>query len=93
MSKGEGYLNPGLPVEERVEDLLARMSLEEKVAQLKARMLHVWRIFSELFEGLSEDQRKKLEDVFFRMIFEERDILESLSVNGRKQSSMEKNVP
>ncbi len=28
------YLNPDLPVEERVEDLLARMSLEEKIGQM-----------------------------------------------------------
>lgn len=28
------YLNPDLPVEERVEDLLARMTLEEKVGQM-----------------------------------------------------------
>jgi len=29
------YLNPNLPVEERVSDLLSRMTLEEKVAQLQ----------------------------------------------------------
>lgn len=28
------YLNPILPVEERVADLLGRMTLEEKVGQL-----------------------------------------------------------
>jgi len=75
------YLDSNASVEERVEDLLSRMSLEEKVAQLKARMLHMWRIFSELFEGLPEDQRKRLESLFMKIAFEERDILESLSVN------------
>lgn len=30
----EAYKNPNLPIEERVEDLLSRMTLEEKVAQL-----------------------------------------------------------
>jgi len=75
------YLDSDASVEERVEDLLSRMSLEEKVAQLKARMLHMWRIFSELFEGLPEDQRKRLESLFMKIVFEERDLLESLSVN------------
>src|SRR5512145_319317 len=28
------YLNPDLPIEERVEDLLSRMTLEEKVGQM-----------------------------------------------------------
>jgi len=29
------YENPKLPIEERVEDLLSRMTLEEKIAQLQ----------------------------------------------------------
>ncbi|ERI85517.1 glycosyl hydrolase family 3 protein [Bacteroides pyogenes F0041] len=37
------YRNPTLPVEERVSDLLARMTLEEKVAQISH--LHSWHIF------------------------------------------------
>ncbi len=31
----EAYKNPALPIEQRLDDLLARMSLEEKVAQLQ----------------------------------------------------------
>ncbi len=31
---GHDYLNPGLPVETRVEDLLGRMTLEEKCSQM-----------------------------------------------------------
>src|SRR5688572_4707529 len=31
-----GYKNPQLPVEQRVADLLSRMTLEEKVAQLRS---------------------------------------------------------
>jgi len=36
--KDAPYWNPALPVEQRVEDLLARMTLEEKVAQI----LTIW---------------------------------------------------
>jgi beta-glucosidase len=39
----EPYRNPALPAEERVEDLLARMTLEEKAAQ----MVCVWNLKSE----------------------------------------------
>lgn len=81
MGEEKVYLNSDASIEERVEDLLSRMSLEEKVAQLKARMLHIWRIFSKLLEGLPEDQRKRLGSLFFKIVFEERDLLEPLSVN------------
>ncbi len=37
------YRNPTLPVEKRVSDLLARMTLEEKIAQISH--LHSWHIF------------------------------------------------
>ena len=30
----DNYKNPSLPVEERVKDLLSRMTLEEKAAQM-----------------------------------------------------------
>jgi len=33
------YKNPGLPVEERVSDLISRMTLEEKTAQLRGAMM------------------------------------------------------
>ena len=75
------YLDSTQPVTKRVEDLLRRMTLEEKISQLKARECarHLWKIFSQFFEGLSADERKKLEGLFFKMIFEERDILEAIS--------------
>ncbi|MFN8530371.1 MAG: glycoside hydrolase family 3 N-terminal domain-containing protein, partial [Anaerolineae bacterium] len=34
LAQDEPYRNPDLPVEERVEDLLARMTLEEKIGQM-----------------------------------------------------------
>lgn len=38
------YKHPNLPIEERVNDLLSRMTLEEKVAQI--RHIHSWNIFN-----------------------------------------------
>ena len=38
------YKQPNLPIEERVNDLLSRMTLEEKVAQI--RHIHSWNIFN-----------------------------------------------
>ena len=37
------YQNPLLPAETRAEDLLSRMTLEEKIAQI--RHLHSWDVF------------------------------------------------
>ena len=81
MKKERVYLDPNVPVEDRVEDLLGRMTLEEKVGQLKARMFRLWKMFPELLEGLSEGQRKRLEQLFVRMVFEQRDILDPLLAN------------
>ncbi|MCD6256922.1 glycoside hydrolase family 3 C-terminal domain-containing protein [Candidatus Aerophobetes bacterium] len=78
MEEGKVYLNSDFPVEERVEDLISRMSLKEKIGQLKTKGLHLWKIFSELFEGLPDDKREKVASWFFK-IFEEKDILESVS--------------
>ena len=33
------YQNPDLPVEKRVEDLISRMTIEEKVNQMSAQLL------------------------------------------------------
>lgn len=46
------YKNPLLPVEVRVDDLLARMTLEEKIAQI--RHLHSW----DLFDGQTLNMKK-----------------------------------
>ena len=82
MEKEKGYLSSELPVEERVEDLLGRMTLEEKIGQLKARAFPFRRMFFEPFEGLPEDQRKRLEESIVSMFFfENMDIRDSLSAN------------
>lgn len=46
------YKNASLPVGERVEDLLRRMTLEEKIAQI--RHIHSWNIF----DGQTLDEKK-----------------------------------
>lgn len=82
MEKEKVYLSSELPVEERVEDLLGRMTLEEKISQLKARWAAPFRrMFFEPFQGLLEDQRKRLEESIMSMFFENRDIMDSLSAN------------
>jgi len=50
------YRNAGLPVQERVADLLARMSVEEKIAQLGG----VWSTRLLENEGFSEDKAEDL---------------------------------
>jgi beta-glucosidase len=44
------YKNPRIPVEERVEDLLRRMTLEEKVAQMQS----IWETKSDIFDARLE---------------------------------------
>jgi beta-glucosidase len=50
------YKDPGAPVEARVEDLLKRMTLEEKVAQ----MLCIWDAKTEVFDAKLELDSKKM---------------------------------
>lgn len=54
------YKNPKAPLEARVEDLLGRMTLEEKVAQ----MLSVWDAKSELFDAKLELDPAKIAKKF-----------------------------
>jgi beta-glucosidase len=53
---GPAYKDPGLPVESRVEDLLARMTLEEKVAQ----MLSIWDAKADVFDARQEFDPAKM---------------------------------
>src|SRR5665213_2237471 len=50
------YKDPNAPVEARVEDLLQRMTLEEKVAQ----MLSIWDAKTEVFDAKLELDTKKM---------------------------------
>jgi len=62
------YQNPDLPIEQRVEDLLARMTLEEKVAQLGSRLPFVeaeWRqwIQSPLEDRIARTQAQPFDQI------------------------------
>jgi beta-glucosidase len=55
-STAPAYKDPKLPVEARVEDLLARMSLQEKVAQ----MLSIWENKADVFDARMEFDPAKM---------------------------------
>lgn len=69
----------GGSVEEKVESILSRMTLEEKIGQLRARWLRPWKIFSELFEAVPPDKRGRLSDFLFSMFFAERDVSDAVT--------------
>jgi beta-glucosidase len=54
------YKNPRAPLEARVEDLLSRMTLEEKVAQMQS----IWEAKSEVFDAKLEFDPKKMAQKF-----------------------------
>jgi len=60
MAADEPYRNPKLPVEQRVDDLLSRMTPEEKVAQLLA----VWEKKVELFDADTQLDPARLKAAF-----------------------------
>lgn len=80
MEEREGYLNPELSIDERVEDLLSKMTLEEKAAQLKARILHIWKFLADIFDGLEERHQRKFGRVFSEL-FRDRELVEAISTN------------
>ncbi|MBI5463655.1 MAG: glycoside hydrolase family 3 C-terminal domain-containing protein [Ignavibacteriales bacterium] len=89
MSRVEAYLNPDLPIEQRAEDLLSRMTLPEKIAQLKARAFNFSRIFSErmeeLFDGLQEIEKRSLENLVVEQVYRRKDIHETVAVSYWKK--------
>ena len=79
------YLDSSQPVEERVEDLLERMSLEEKIGQLKAKGLPLWKMFPQLFEGLPPEEEQGLRGLFLQTLFKNTSIAETISANYWKK--------
>ncbi|MEW5814624.1 MAG: glycoside hydrolase family 3 N-terminal domain-containing protein [Spirochaetota bacterium] len=81
-NEGAMYLNASLACEKRAADLLKRMSLDEKIAQLQAASVDLWKISRNLFPYLTPDQRDRLANTLLKnpesnMV----DIYESISVN------------
>lgn len=64
MGQQEPYKNSNIPVEERVQDLLSRMTLEEKIDQLNMKSL----------KGLKLDNKNKVTDSSLIKVFEGRSI-------------------
>src|SRR5438132_5309434 len=60
LGKSPLYLDSSAPVEQRVEDLLVRMTLEEKIAQITA----VWNGKQEIFTPTNDFDAAKARKVF-----------------------------
>ena len=81
----ENYLNPERSIEERVEDLISKMTLEEKVGQLKVRTFRIWKLFYDLFERLPDKYEKRLDEVLFKLSAGEGEFMDALSGNYWKK--------
>jgi len=96
------YLDRNLSIDERVENLLSKMSLEEKAAQLKAQIFHFWKAFADFFdslpvEGLKEEEIGSAFDMFFDFISKHPNfvhtVTSNLSKDALKKIIEDKNIP
>jgi len=72
---GDKYLDKSLSIDERVEDLLSKMTLEEKAAQLKSRIFAFWKTIVDFVENLpledlNEEQLNDFNNSIFNAVFE-----------------------
>ena len=58
-------------IEEEINRLLSKMTLEEKIAQLRARRILTREVFSDLFDVLSDDERTKIQNAIFSALRDE----------------------
>ncbi|PZR02614.1 MAG: hypothetical protein DI539_27485 [Flavobacterium psychrophilum] len=49
--RGQGYKNANLPMERRIQELLSRMTLEEKVAQLRTGHANAHTLTDDIFDN------------------------------------------
>jgi len=85
------YLDKDLPIEERVEDLLSKMTLEEKAAQLKTQIYHFWKEFATFLEnlpveGLKEEEVGSAFDMFFDFITKHSNFVRIVTANLSKKA-------
>jgi len=72
-------------IEERVNDLLSRMTLEEKIGQLKAIRVSIRDFLSEIFSELPEDKRVTIQNAIFSALREDRETLDYLLTSQIKK--------
>ena len=73
------YKDASQPIEVRVQDLLSRMTIEEKVAQL--RHIHEGSI-------LNDDHTLNLEKMKKEMIYQKQLFLKNIVLNGNKEMNL-----
>ncbi|MCD6538166.1 beta-glucosidase, partial [Candidatus Bathyarchaeota archaeon] len=72
-------------IEERVNDLLSRMTLEEKIGQLRAIRVSIRDFFSEILSELPEDKRVKIQNAIFSALREDREAFDHLLTSQIKK--------
>ena len=79
----ESFLD--VEIEERVNDLLSRMTLEEKIGQLRAIRISIQDFLSEILGELPEEKRVKIQDAIFSALREDREVLDHLLTSQIKK--------
>jgi len=79
MRENEVYSNS--PIEEKVENLLSQMTLEEKIGQLKAKGLMPWKQFFDLFKTVPPNKQRKIGRLVYSLFFSEKEIAEAVISN------------
>ena len=80
MEKNEICSNPDSSIEEKIENLLSKMTLEEKVGQLKAKWLMPRKLLFDLFKAVPPNKQRRLRDLI-SSLFAEKEISEAVISN------------
>ncbi len=74
MEENRNHLSLDSSIDEKVENLLSKMTLEEKISQLKARWLMPWDPLFNLFKDVPPDKKGKITDLIFLTFFADREV-------------------